>query len=103
MRGPAFFAYSDNYLIDVKVGIILDVGASRSIRRAEVGASKTMIERTQERFDIKPERLAGDTAYGSGANLNWLVKDKDIAPHDRQVETRGWDLQSEGLHVRQGP
>jgi hypothetical protein len=36
---------------------------------------------TQERFDIKPERLAGDTAYGSGANLNWLVKDKDIAPH----------------------
>jgi transposase len=24
MRGPAFFAYSDNYLIDVKVGIIMD-------------------------------------------------------------------------------
>src|SRR6267143_5476820 len=81
MRGPAFFAYSDNYLIDVKVGIIMDVEASRAIRQAEVGASKTMIERTQERFDIKPERLAGDTAYGSGANLNWLVKDKDIAPH----------------------
>src|SRR5712671_6168375 len=54
MRGPAFFAYSDNYLIDVKVGIIMDVEASRSIRQAEVGASKTMIERTQERFDIKP-------------------------------------------------
>jgi len=81
MRGPAFFAYSDNYLIDVKVGVIMDVEASRAIRQAEVGASKTMIERTQERFDIKPERLAGDTAYGSGANLNWLVKDKDIAPH----------------------
>ena len=81
MRGPAFFAYSDNYLIDVKVGIIMDVEASRSIRQAEVGASKTMIERTQQRFDIKPEWLAGDTAYGSGANLNWLVKDKDIAPH----------------------
>src|SRR5258706_11971035 len=47
MRGPAFFAYSDNYLIDVKVGIIMDVEASRSIRQAEVGASKTMIERTQ--------------------------------------------------------
>src|SRR6476620_399127 len=25
MRGPAFFAYSDNYLIDVKFGIIMDV------------------------------------------------------------------------------
>ena len=80
MRGPAFFAYSDNYLIDVKVGIIMDVEASRAIRQAEVGASKTMIERTEARFDIKPERIAADTAYGSGANLNWLVN-KKIAPH----------------------
>ena len=65
MRGPAFFAYADNYLIDVKFGIIMDVEASRAIRQAEVGAAKTMIERTEQRFDIKPERLAGDTAYGS--------------------------------------
>ena len=81
MRGPAFFAYADNYLIDVKLGIIMDVEASRAIRQAEVGAAKTMIERTEERFGIKPERLAADTAYGSAANLNWLVKDKKIAPH----------------------
>jgi len=81
MRGPAFFAYADNYLIDVKYGIIMDVEASRAIRQAEVGAAKTMIERTEERFDIKPQRLAADTAYGSGPNLDWLVKDKDIAPH----------------------
>jgi len=81
MRGPAFFAYADNYLIDVKFGVIMDVEASRAIRQAEVGAAKTMIERTEERFDIKPQRIAADTAYGSGPNLNWLVKDKDIAPH----------------------
>ncbi len=81
MRGPAFFAYADNYLIDVKFGVIMDVEASRAIRQAEVGAGKTMIERTEERFDIKPRWLAADTAYGSGPNLNWLVKDKDIAPH----------------------
>ena len=81
MRGPAFFAYADNYLIDVKFGVIMDVEASRAIRQAEVGAAKTMIERTEERFDIKPRRLAADTAYGSGPNLNWLVKDKGIAPH----------------------
>jgi transposase len=81
MRGPAFFAYADNYLIDVKFGIIMDVEASRAIRQAEVGAAQTMVERTEERFDIKPKRLAADTAYGSGPNLNWLVKDKDIAPH----------------------
>jgi transposase len=48
MRGPAFFAYADNYLIDVKFGIIVDVEASRAIRQAEVGAAKTMIERTRK-------------------------------------------------------
>ena len=81
MRGPAFFAYADNYLIDVKFGVIMDVEASCAIRQAEVGAGKTMVERTEERFNIKPKWLAADTAYGSGPNLNWLVKDKDIAPH----------------------
>jgi transposase len=81
MRSPAFFAYADNYLVDVKSGIIMDVEASRAIRQAEVGAAKIMIERTEQRFDIKPTRLAADTAYGSGATLNWLVKDKKIAPH----------------------
>ncbi len=80
-RGPAFFAYSDNYLIDVKNGIIMDVEASRAIRQAEVGAARTMIERTEQRFAIKPQRLAGDTAYGSGANLAWLVNQAKIAPH----------------------
>jgi hypothetical protein len=105
MRGPAFFAYADNYLIDVKVGGIMDVEASRAIRQAEVGAAKTMIERTEERFGIKPERLAADTAYGSGANLNWArqgQEDRSTHPGDRQVEARGWDLQSGRLHVRQG-
>src|ERR1039458_10343469 len=81
MRGPAFFAYADNYLIDVKYGILMAAKASRAIRPAEVGASQTMIERTEQRFGLKPKWLAGDTAYGSGKNLNWHVNDKDIAPH----------------------
>jgi transposase len=81
MRGPAFFAYADNYLIDVKFGVIMDVEASRAIRQAEVGAAKTMIERTEERFGLKPERLAADTAYGSAPTLDWLVNEKNIAPH----------------------
>ena len=80
-KGPAFFAYSDNYLIDVKFGVIVDVEASRSIHQAEVGAAKTMIERTEERFGLKPERLAADTAYGAASMLNWLVEEKGIAPH----------------------
>ena len=81
MRGPAFFAYADNYLIDVKFGIIVDVEASRAIRQAEVGAAKTMIERTEECFDLKPAYLAADTAYGSAETLNWIVSEKKIAPH----------------------
>jgi transposase len=80
-KGPAFFAYSDNYLIDVKFGVIVDVEASRAIRQAEVGAARTMIERTEERFGLKPERLAADTAYGAAPMLNWLVEEKGIAPH----------------------
>ena len=80
-KGPAFFAYSDNYLIDVKFGVIIDVEASRAIRQAEVGAARTMIERTEERFGLKPERLVGDTAYGAAPMLNWLVEEKGIAPH----------------------
>jgi transposase len=81
LRNAAFFAYADNYLIDVKFGIIMDVEASRAIRQAEVGASQTMIERTEATFGIKPDWLAADTAYGSAPNLHFLVDEKDIAPH----------------------
>jgi len=81
LRDAAFFAYADNYLIDVKFGIIMDVEASRAIRQAEVGASQTMIERTEATFGLKPDWLAADTAYGSAPNLHFLVDEKDIAPH----------------------
>jgi hypothetical protein len=64
MRGPAFFAYADNYLINVKCGIIMDVEASRAIRQAEVGAARTMIDRTENRFGLRPERLAGTPPMG---------------------------------------
>ena len=80
-KGPAFFAYSDNYLIDVKFGVIADVEASRAIRQAEVGAARTMIKRTEDRFGLKPDRIVADTAYGAVPMLNWLVETKGIAPH----------------------
>jgi len=81
LKGPAFFAYADNYLIDVQFGIIVDVEASRAIRQAEVGAARTMLERTEQRFGLKPQRLAADSAYGSAPMLNWLVEEKRITPH----------------------
>ena len=68
-KGHAFFAYADNYLIDLKAAVILDVEATRAIRQAEVGAAKTMIERTAERFGLRPDRLAADGAYGSAPSL----------------------------------
>ncbi len=62
----AFVAYSDNYLIDTDHGVIVDVEATRSIRQAEVGSTKTMLNRVKERFDLHPERLIADTAYDTG-------------------------------------
>jgi hypothetical protein len=41
-----------------------------------------MIERTEQRFQIKPAYLAADTAYGSADTLNWIVNQKeDRAAH----------------------
>jgi transposase len=78
---PAFFAYSTNYLVDIHAGVIVDVEATAAHRTEENDATKTMIDRVEERFDLKPKRLIGDTAYGTAAMLNWLVNGKQIAPH----------------------
>jgi transposase len=80
-REAAFYSYSTNYLIDLDHAVIVDVEATTSVRQAEVTAQRRMIERTQERFGIWPERLVADAAYGSAANLAWLVEDKSIEPH----------------------
>ena len=87
-KGPAFFSYSDNYLIDTDHGVIVDVEATRSIRQAEVGSTKTLLERVKDKFDLHPERLIADTAYGSGPMLDWLVKRK-IAPHIPVIDKAG--------------
>jgi len=81
LRGPAFFAYADNYLIDTDHAVIVDVEATRAIRQAEVGAARTMIERSMDRFGLYPESLAGDTAYGTAQMLGWLVYEHGIEPH----------------------
>jgi transposase len=80
-EGHAFFAYADNYLIDLKAAVIVDVEATRAIRQAEVGAARTMIARTEDRLGLYPERLAADSAYGSAEMLGWLVDERAIEPH----------------------
>jgi len=80
-KGHAFFAYSDNYLIDLKAAIIIDVEPSRAIRQAEVGAARTMLDRVDQKFGLYPERLAADSAYGTAEMLDWLVNTRGIEPH----------------------
>jgi len=79
--GPAFFGYSTNYLVDVRAGVIVDVEATSAHRIQEVEATRTMIDRVEDRFAIKPARLIGDMVYGSAELLAWMVNDKAIEPH----------------------
>jgi hypothetical protein len=74
------FGYSLNYLIDLEGSVILDVEATPTRISKEVDATRTMIERVEERFDLKPRHLAGDVAYGTGERLGWLVE-REIDPH----------------------
>ena len=75
------FGYGLNYLIDIENAVIIDVEATPARTYDEVAATKTMIDRTEARFALKPKRLAADTAYGTGKFLGWLVKEKRITPH----------------------
>lgn len=79
--GIAFFAYSTNYLIDTAHGVILDVEATPANRTEEVASTKVMVDRVEARFDLTPQRLIGDTAYGSAQLLGWMVDEKGIEPH----------------------
>jgi transposase len=74
------FGYGLNYLIDIENAVIVDVEATPARTYDEVAATKKMIERTEQRFDVKPDRLAADTAYGTGKFLGWLVG-AGITPH----------------------
>jgi transposase len=79
--GPAFYAYSTNYLVDTDAGIIVDVEATPAHRSLEVHSTKTMIERVEQRLALKTKKLIGDTAYGTAEFLGWMVNEKSIEPH----------------------
>lgn len=79
--GPAYFAYSANYLLDTDNAVILDVDATRAIRQAEVRSVQIMIDRLKHKHGMIPQRLIADTAYGTGPMLEWLIAERGIAPH----------------------
>jgi transposase len=75
------FGYGLNYLIDTgPAAVIVDVEATPARTYDEVAATQPMIERTETTFGLKPNWLAGDTAYGIGRLLAWLWG-KGITPH----------------------
>lgn len=74
------FAYDANYLIDNKLGVIVDAEGTRANRIEETRVAVSMIERVMTRFDMKPARLAADTAYGNARTLKSLIN-LGIEPH----------------------
>jgi transposase len=74
------FGYGLNYLIDLEHAVIVDVEPTPARTYDEVESTKTMLDRTERCFSLKPKRLAADTAYGTGRFLGWLVG-RGIAPH----------------------
>ena len=74
------FVYDANYLIDNKLGIIVDAEGTRANRIEENRVCVSMVERVKDRFGLTPERLAADTAYGSGKTLKALMN-SGIEPH----------------------
>ena len=79
--GPAYYAYSTNYLVDTAAGIIVDAEATPAHRTLEVQSTRTMLDRVGARLDLRPQRLIGDTAYGTAELLNWMVNEQGIEPH----------------------
>jgi hypothetical protein len=62
VRPTPVYAYSDSHLVDLKHAAIMDVEATTAIRQLEVGAAKTMLDRTAEQFDVRPSRLVADAS-----------------------------------------
>jgi transposase len=98
------FAYGTNYLVDLRRAIIVDVEATPARWSAEVAATKTLLERTQACFGLKPQRLAADAAYGSGLMIGWLMR-RGIEPHvpllDREHQTKGFFTRADFSFDRQ--
>jgi transposase len=103
---PAVYAYSDNYLVDLKNAVIMDVEATTAVRPAEVGAAKTMLDRTAERLAVAPSRLVADAGYGSADMVGWLVDERGIEPHvklmDKSERTDGTFSRSDFAYNPEG-
>jgi hypothetical protein len=63
------FGYGLNYLIDVEHPVIVDVEPTPARTYDEVESTKTMLDRTERRFNLKPKRLTERAVSSAG----WLA------------------------------
>lgn len=97
-HGLAYLTYSDNYLIDTDNAVIVDVQATRSVRTDETHATRLMIDRVHERFDLRQGSLIADMAYGSAEMMECLVDERGIEPH---IPLTGKSIRTNGMISRE--
>jgi len=89
-KGPAFFSYSTNYLIDTDHSVIVYVEGTRSIRQAEVGSVRIAPMDQDQCWDGSLNatsnltyqswtRPAGQTAHGPAPTLNGTPRTTSIS------------------------
>ncbi len=80
-RPPAFYAYWTDYLIDLQAaGCIVDVEATPAHRTQKVDSTRTMVDRVEDHFNLKPHRLVGETRPTAGAMVGWMVEGTGFHP-----------------------
>ena len=97
-----FFAYDANYLIDNKVGIILDAEGTRANRIAEIAITQTMVERVQQPLrSAAPEARRRHCLWrGQAAQVAGGPPDHAAHPGLGQIGTLRWHLQPGRLRLR---
>ncbi len=68
-------------MVELDIAVIVDAEPSVLIRTAGAFAARRMIDRITDRCAVTPDKLVGNTGYGSAEMLGWLVEERGIAPH----------------------
>ena len=67
------FGYGLNYLIDLENAVIVDVEPTPARTYDEVEATKTMLDRTEHRFKLKPGLQPTPLMERAASSVGWLV------------------------------
>lgn len=86
--------------------MIVDVEATPTRISMEVDAVETMLDRVEDRFALKPERITADVAYGTGVVLGKIVA-REIAPHipvwnQSEIATEGRFSRADFFLIKRG-